>query len=700
MADKTYNQALAIGTRVGDFEIKSILGIGGFGITYKAWDHVLHCHVAVKEFMPVEFVYRDQNKLDVTAKSEASDKEYQYGLSNFLDEARTLARFNEPNIVRVRRHMEANNTAYLVMDYEDGDSLSNFLIKKKKPLTEEQVRAIIIPILDSLRAVHAKDFLHRDIKPGNIYLRKNGSPVLIDFGSARQALGEHSKTITGIISPGYAPFEQYSPHSKQGPWTDLYAIGATMYRCITNTGKSTVKPSESIARIDAIQSGSPDPMKAAVEVGKGKYSKPFLQVIDWMLAVYAKDRPQSVKEVLDRLVDNKPALSDDVTRKVKRPASSPSNGAKFAIIGIAGLALIIGLAVGGWFLFGGSGDPRITSMLKKANKDFNAGRITSPSGKNALQRYRQILAFEPDNTSAKDGVKKIIAYYITKSGKALEKNLPTRAVSYIRKASGIDPDNIDIVGARKKIGDYYINKARKAVNNKSVNAAKAYVRAASKYLPDGSSSIKDIKKAIARIRSSSSSSSSYSSSPSGSNQYNRAMQAYNSRNFDLALKLLRPLAIRGNARAQNKVGDIYYAGHGRTRKNYAQALRWYRKAAIQGNNNAQFSLGIIYELGRGTTRNSREAEKWFLRSANQGNQYAQTALGIMYQRRKEYKTALRWYVKAAKQKNKTAYYKIGLFYEKGYGLAANRSKAISWYRFSAKRGYQKARDALRRLGAL
>lgn len=696
MVDKTYNQALAIGTRVGDFEIKSILGIGGFGITYKAWDHVLQCHVALKEFMPMEFVFRDKNKLDVTAKSEASEKEYQYGLSNFLDEARTLARFNEPNIVRVRRHMQANNTAYLVMDYEDGDSLSNFLLKKKKPLTEEQVRAIIIPILDSLRAVHAKDFLHRDIKPGNIYLRKNGSPVLIDFGSARQALGEHSKTITGIISPGYAPFEQYSPHSKQGPWTDLYAIGATMYRCITNSGKSTVKPTESIARIDAIQSGSPDPMKAAVEVGKGKYSKSFLEAIDWMLAVYAKDRPQSVKEVLHRLVDNKPTLSDDVTRKVTRPASGSGSSAKFAIIGIAGLALIVGLAVGAWFLFGESGDPRITRILNLADKDFKAGRIIRPSGKNALQRYRQILAFEPDNTSAKDGINKIIAYYITKSREALQNDRLTKAVSYIRKASGIDPENTDIANAKKKIGEHYIDKARKAVNSKNVSSAKIYVRAASRYLPKGSSSINDVKKAIAKI----SSSSSYSSSSSGSDQYRRAIRAYNSRNFDLAKRLLRPLATRGNAKAQTKLGDIYYAGHGSTRKDYAQAFRWYRKAAIQGNYNGQFSLGIMYELGRGTSQNSREAEKWFIRSANQGNQYAQTALGIMYERRREYKTALKWYVMGAKQKNKTAYYKIGLFYERGYGLAKNRSKAISWYQFSAKRGYQKAKDALRRLGAL
>lgn len=700
MADKTYNQALAIGTRVGDFEIKSILGIGGFGITYKAWDHVLQCHVAIKEFMPMEFAFRDKNKLDVTAKSETAEKEYQYGLSNFLDEARTLARFNEPNIVRVRRHMQANNTAYLIMDYEDGDSLSNFLIKKKKPLTEEQVRAIIIPILDSLRAVHAKDFLHRDIKPGNIYLRKNGSPVLIDFGSARQALGEHSKTITGIISPGYAPFEQYSPHSKQGPWTDLYAIGATMYRCITNAGKSTTKPTESIARIDAIQSGSPDPMKAAVKVGKGKYSESFLEVIDWMLAVYAKDRPQSVKEVLDRLVNNKPRISNDVTRKVARPASSSGSSAKFAIIGIAGLALVIGLGVGGWFLFGGNGDPRIARILKLADKDFEAGRITRPSGKNALQRYRQILAFEPDNISAKNGIKKIIAYYITKSNEALQKNRATKAAGYIRKASTIDPENTDIAEAKKKIGEHFINKARRAVSSKNAKAAKAYVRAASRYLPKGSSSIKEIKTAIAKISRSSSSSSSYSSAPSGSDQYRRAIRAYNSRNFDLAKRLLRPLAIRGNAKAQTKLGDIYYAGHGGTRKNYAEAFKWYRKAAIQGNHNGQFSLAIMYELGRGTSRNSGEAEKWFIRSANQGNQYAQTALGIMYERRKQYKAALKWYVKGAKQKNKTAYYKIGLFYERGYGLAKNRSKAISWYRFSAKRGYQKAKDALRRLGAL
>jgi len=151
-------------------------------------------------------------------------------------------------------------------------------------------------VLEGLGAVHAKDFLHRDIKPGNIYLRKNGPPVLLDFGAARQALGEQTRALTGMVTPGYAPFEQYNSRSKQGPWTDLYSIGATLYHCIA--GKA---PAESPDRIAALQEQDADPMQPAVTAGHGRYRPEFLAVVDWMLAPLPKDRPQNIEQVLERL---------------------------------------------------------------------------------------------------------------------------------------------------------------------------------------------------------------------------------------------------------------------------------------------------------------------------------------------------------------------------------------------------------------
>ena len=290
-----HHGALPAGTRIESYEIASVLGVGGFGITYKGYDHSLHCDVAIKEYLPSGLALRTADGATVIPKSSGDKKYYEYGLQRFLEEARILAKFKERSIVRVSRFLESNGTAYLVMDYEDGESLAEYL-QKSGVLAEAEILGIVLPILDGLTAVHAKDFLHRDIKPGNIYLRKKGPPVRLDFGAARQAFGEQTRALTGMVTPGYAPFEQYNSRSKQGPWTDLYAIGATLYHCIT--GKA---PAESPDRIAALQEQEPDPLKAAVEAGHGRYRADFLKVVDWMLAPSPKDRPQRVEQVLERL---------------------------------------------------------------------------------------------------------------------------------------------------------------------------------------------------------------------------------------------------------------------------------------------------------------------------------------------------------------------------------------------------------------
>lgn len=292
---QTYHGALPVGARIESYEIASVLGVGGFGITYKGYDHSLHCDVAIKEYLPSGLALRTADGATVIPKSSEDQKYYEYGLKRFLDEARILAKFKERSIVRVSRFLEQNGTAYLIMDYEDGESLAEYL-QKCGVLSEAEILDIMLPILEGLEAVHAKDFLHRDIKPGNIYLRKDGPPVLLDFGAARQALGEQTRALTGMVTPGYAPFEQYNSRSKQGPWTDLYAIGATLYHCIA--GKA---PAESPDRIAALQEQDADPMTPAVVAGQGRYRTEFLAITDWMLAPSPKDRPQSVEQVLARL---------------------------------------------------------------------------------------------------------------------------------------------------------------------------------------------------------------------------------------------------------------------------------------------------------------------------------------------------------------------------------------------------------------
>lgn len=220
--------ALPPGFLLEEYEIEAVLGHGGFGVTYLARDLNLGTPLAIKEYLPSDLALREDGTT-VHPKSEADREEYRWGLERFLGEAQTLTRFEHPNIVSVLRFFEANGTAYLVMAYQKGDSLSDIL-RQKGRLDETEVMGILGPLLDGLAEVHKAGFLHRDIKPGNIYIRADGSPLLLDFGAARQALGHRSKSLTAIVTAGFAPQEQYFSGGNQGPWTDIYALAAVLYR--------------------------------------------------------------------------------------------------------------------------------------------------------------------------------------------------------------------------------------------------------------------------------------------------------------------------------------------------------------------------------------------------------------------------------------------------------------------------------------
>ncbi|MBS4099207.1 MAG: SEL1-like repeat protein [Sulfuricella sp.] len=276
--------ALPVGYRLNEFEFDKVLGVGGFGITYLGKDTTLNLKVAIKEYLPNELAVRDAD-YNVLPKSADCEETYHWGLDRFLQEARLLARFNHPNIVRVLRFFEANSTAYMMMQYEDGESLEEKLKKLGTPPDEAYLQGILFPLLDGLKVMHGQGFLHRDIKPGNIYIRRSdGSPVLLDFGAARQQM-RGQEQMTAIVTPGYAPFEQYFTDGCQGPWSDIYAFGAVVYKIIT--GKA---PPDAAARVKK------DAMVPAVQAGQGRYSEKFLRAIDWALQTDEKKRPQTIED--------------------------------------------------------------------------------------------------------------------------------------------------------------------------------------------------------------------------------------------------------------------------------------------------------------------------------------------------------------------------------------------------------------------
>ncbi|MFQ5995316.1 MAG: serine/threonine protein kinase [Acidiferrobacterales bacterium] len=289
------HHVLPAGARIESYEIKEVLGIGGFGVTYKAFDHSLHHDVAVKEYFPSNIAVRQPDRVSIVSKSDDDTPDYDEGLKRFLHEARTLAKFREPNIVRVSRFLESSGTAYLVMDYEDGEPLSTF-IRDGHAFTEREMLGIMIPILRGLRAVHAQDILHRDIKPANIYLRKNGSPVLLDFGAARQSVGSDKGRVATMVTPGYAPFEQYYTLDDYGPWSDLYGAGATIYHCITS-----ITPAAATDRVAALHAGKADPLGDLKKLLGDQYSVSFLETVAWMLEPLAKNRPRTIDQALEAL---------------------------------------------------------------------------------------------------------------------------------------------------------------------------------------------------------------------------------------------------------------------------------------------------------------------------------------------------------------------------------------------------------------
>ncbi len=288
--NEQFPDALAPGQHLQQYEIMSILGQGGFGITYLAKNVKLNQKVAIKEFLPADMAVRDTSDI-VRPKTQLQNDNFTWGIDRFLKEAQTLARFKHPNMVRIYDYFEANGTAYMIMEYEEGRSFSS-IIREKRTLLQKDILTILLPLLDGLEVLHQQNIIHRDIKPPNIYIRENGSPVLLDFGAARQALGGQTKTMTALLTPGYAPFEQYYADAKQqGPWTDLYALGAVVYHCIKGR-----KPVESSLRGATQMSGNPDPLIPMTEDERQHYSETFLNSVEKSLAVLKDDRWQSATE--------------------------------------------------------------------------------------------------------------------------------------------------------------------------------------------------------------------------------------------------------------------------------------------------------------------------------------------------------------------------------------------------------------------
>ncbi|SFU08810.1 Serine/threonine protein kinase [Kosakonia arachidis] len=353
--NRSVPNALPPGYRFNEFEIKEVIGGGGFGIVYRAWDHQLERTIAIKEFMPSSLAVRNDD-MTLVLRSERFSKAFTAGLNSFIQEARLLARFNHPNLLHVLRFWVQNDTAYMGTVFYSGTTLSSLREKNPTLINEAWIRRMLPMLLGAIKTIHDEGYLHRDISLDNIQIQDNDLPVLLDFGSARRSIGSVSDETETMLRPGYAPIEQYTDdnESEQGPWTDIYALGAVLHTLIIGS-----PPPVSVVR--SIQ----DTYMPLAQRNLPGYTPSLLQAVDRALALKMEDRPQTVDEFAALIEMPVAGLGDVLSVKqpgtmlvpVEEAEEKPARGwQRYKLPGLVAAGVIVGI-VAGAMLFGGSSAP-------------------------------------------------------------------------------------------------------------------------------------------------------------------------------------------------------------------------------------------------------------------------------------------------------------------------------------------------------
>lgn len=299
LSSTAHADALAAGERLAEFEVLGLLGVGGFGMVYRAFDHSLQRSVAIKEYMPTALARRAMGQ-GVEIRSPADAQAYQAGLASFVSEARLLAQFDHPSLVKVFRFWEANHTAYMVMPLYAGMTLHQACARMTTPASEEWLRHMLWSVLGALRVLHDARTLHRDISPDNIFLQDDGPPVLLDLGAARRVLADQARRHTAVLKVHYAPIEQFADNDDDlvpGPWSDLYSLAAVVYGCIRQEAPLP-------AAVRSIRDSMPPLQQVARDATRRwgiEYSQAFVHGLSRALSVLPEERPQSIDDFLDSL---------------------------------------------------------------------------------------------------------------------------------------------------------------------------------------------------------------------------------------------------------------------------------------------------------------------------------------------------------------------------------------------------------------
>ncbi len=684
--------SLPEGISLGNYQLLHVLGQGGFGITYLAVDQSTDAQVVIKENLPTFYAARDEASQQVQPLAVADAvQNYAHTLQRFVEEARILAHLNHPNIVRVQEAFEALGTAYYVMPYIEAQELHKVI--PTEAVNEAWLLPILKAVLNALDYLHAKNLLHRNLKPGNILLQADGSPILIDFGTARALQSNRSATMVG--TPGYTPIEQITPNGKRGAWTDIYALGATCYRLITGQ-----LPPQAVERIEDEDPYSPLVSRAEL---RARFSPELLSSIDKALAVRAKNRWQSAQEWTD-------ALAAPSTARVTRPSTpqpplrmptEPAPETPAASTGSAQKPLVLILCLLTALLLGsGYGvDAAEQERLQAEYALAEAQRIAQEQAERLRREEEARLAREEAERKAREEacsqyMQKVLDVHTEASlpeadkiplppGEQVVQTLRDLAEKGNHEAefvfSVLCAHGLSVQQNETEAMDYLRNAANGGQTHAQTSLGRRY--------QDGIGVAKDEAEAVKWFR-------------------KAAEQGYAVGQICLgqcywfsigvpkdeaeAVKWFRKAAEQGHAKGQVCLGACYRRGIG-VSKDEAEAVKWFRKAAEQGDADGQFRLGVCYEYGKGVPKDEAEAVKWYRKAAEQGLALGQVCLGGCYRDGKgvpkDEAEAVKWFRKAAEQGHAGGQVNLGECYRRGKGVPKDEAEAVKWFRKAAEQGH-------------
>lgn len=718
--------ALPIGTEINHYVIESVLGQGGFGVVYKAHHAHLDEEVVIKEFLPVELASRQGE----TVTPHGTSKQDVYGdcLRRFMEEGRTLVKLRHPNVVRCRDLFTTNGTAYLVMDFEDGlalDELITSLESQGQHYSQEQLMHFLLPLADGLSYIHSQGVLHRDIKPANIFIRRSdGSPVLIDFGAAKQnfALASQSQAP---YTEFYAPMEQIEGGGEAKPTIDIHAFGALIYRIVTGT-----KGTKAESRTLAFAMGKPDPLTSASELKKGDYSMSLMSLVDDCLQFKASDRPQTMEQVKERL------LSIESKDQIDGPDASTLLAKLDDLISLAGsdgeiseaeMKLILDKAVMLTI------DPASAQQYVVAKATKNGWKIESkstqpppvpppppPFPEDDKQDGKQKSGGAPvwpteEKTESSGGMKWVLlsfvfiaiavggfygytAYeekqlelakhkrYLAQKQRELDKQKREQAEQLAREQAERDKRNAD---------DQAWNAAAK-INSRSSYQNYLDLQPEGRYRTSAQNRIDEFDRIAQQRKFDDRDKKAWEKAKSANTamDYDGYLDAYPAGDYRAnAEAALRQLSKEGlnpsDAVEQFRLGNDYRNGKD-VEKSYPQAIYWYTRSSAQGHGGSSNNLGFMHEYGYGLKKSSKEAAKWYMKGAEQGDDYAQNNIGILYRDgdgvAQSHSEAVKWFRKSVEQDNADALVNLGLQYSRGDGVTQNKAEAARLYLAAAEKG--------------